>query len=101
MYIKRDRGSHKFKTTKYKEAYGETHTTRQLPTEWDISITPLLKGKGDVFKRFKSTIGDLEQLAKDEFGEDIAAINMRTPIQVDVRLKSGVRYVVRKVNVRI
>lgn len=85
----------------FKEAYSETHTQRITPTEWDISITPLLKGKGDVFKRFKSPTGDLYQLARDEFGDQIEATNMRTPVQVDVRLKSGVRYVVRKVTVRI
>lgn len=85
----------------FKAAYSETHTQRIAPDEWDISITPLLKGKGDVFKRFKSPTGDLHQLAKDQFGDEIAAINMRTPVQVDVRLKSGVRYVVRKVIVRI
>lgn len=94
-------GIKRSKSVTFKEPYGGETIQRQTPDEWNISITPLLKGKGDVFKRFKSPIGDLHQLAKAEFGDSIAAINMRTPIQVDVRLKSGVRYVVRKTQVRI
>lgn len=84
------------KVLRDKQEYAPKKLPRLEPTEWVMTVSSFVKGQGEPYTTFKSSTSDLNIVARHHFGDQIEAISRTSASSVLVRLKSGIRYTVRK-----